>query len=770
MYSSHIKSLQRWKYAVLFSTSFFALSLAQQGLAAEMSEIVLADFDQAEVPQMASVSNGELSLTGGTEKALFVTLNATAHQYSGLSITPSKPWDFTQTGTFGLVMDIGNPGPHPIHLNLDVSDAKGQNFTRSVVIPVGPATSYYAELQGADVDADTGLRDNPPAWDIGATNFIWMWGEENLDVSAITSVKLSVKSLQFDRSFTLDNLRIVSNPKTDKNYLTGIVDEFGQSAKVDFTGKVKSIEDIIRNHESERAQLTSDQPFIGRSQYGGWKAGPKLRSTGYFRTQKYRGKWAIIDPEGYLFFSTGIANIRLDNTVTLTGVDFDQDAIRNGRRDEISDPSAIYPSVPNSALKTAFNASKLRRDMFRWLPADNDPLANHYGYRSGSHTGPLKTGQSFGFYSANLERKYGETSPKSYIADWRATTEDRMLNWGFTSFGNWADPEYYKSPRLPYFANGWISGGFKTVSSGDDFWAPLPDPFDPEFKSQADITAKKVAGEVAGSPWCIGVFIDNEKSWGRMGTVRGQYGIVINTLSRSDFESPTKAEFTRLLKVKYADISFLNKAWGTEFESWKTIRRGVILKTHNSAQQADFAILLKAYARQYFKVVDQALNAHLPDHMYLGVRFATWGMTPEVIEASSEFSDIISYNEYSEIPHPNQWAFLDNIDKPAIIGEFHMGSRGDTGFFHPGLVHAVDQKDRARMFENYMNIVIDNPNFVGAHWFQYIDSPITGRAYDGENYNVGFVSVTDTPYAPLVDAAKRVNSNLYQRRFGTSPK
>ena len=31
---------------------------------------------------------------------------------------------------------------------------------------------------------------------------------------------------------------------------------------------------------------------------------------------------------------------------------------------------------------------------------------------------------------------------------------------------------------------------------------------------------------------------------------------------------------------------------------------------------------------------------------------------------------------------------------------------------------------------------------VGCHWFQYVDEPLTGRAYDGENYNIGFVTIS----------------------------
>ena len=54
---------------------------------------------------------------------------------------------------------------------------------------------------------------------------------------------------------------------------------------------------------------------------------------------------------------------------------------------------------------------------------------------------------------------------------------------------------------------------------------------------------------------------------------------------------------------------------------------------------------------------------------------------------------------------------------------------------------------------------------VGAHWFQYTDSPVTGRAYDGENYNVGFVTNADVPYKEMVEAAREINQELYPRKF-----
>lgn len=76
---------------------------------------------------------------------------------------------------------------------------------------------------------------------------------------------------------------------------------------------------------------------------------------------------------------------------------------------------------------------------------------------------------------------------------WVDVTLQRFLNWGFTSFCNWAGYEFYHENRMPYYANGWIIGDFKTVRSGMDYWAPMPDVFDPEFERRAKVTVDVIA-------------------------------------------------------------------------------------------------------------------------------------------------------------------------------------------------------------------------------------------------------------------------------------
>jgi len=99
---------------------------------------------------------------------------------------------------------------------------------------------------------------------------------------------------------------------------------------------------------------------------------------------------------------------------------------------------------------------------------------------------------------------------------------------------------------------------------------------------------------------------------------------------------------------------------------------------------------------------------------------------------------------------------------PLIIGEFHFGAL-DRGLFHPGLVPTENQEARAEAYKEYVLGALRHPQFVGCHWFQYRDEPVTGRSWDGENYQIGFVDVADTPYRELVDAARAVGYHLYDQ-------
>ncbi len=694
--------------------------------------------------------------------------------YSGITLTPDTPWDWSQYKDFNIAFELANPGQHSVQIYLDISDIDGATYTRTVNVPKGGFNTYYAKLDGHDLatpegdenvelNFTSGLRSNPATWQSDEIQFTSMWGKKNLNLKGITKISLSVQSVLHDKALQIKSIDLRANPEFDTEFLTHIVDKFGQNAKQDFPSKVNSEAELIADKEQEAKQLLSQRP-ADRSRFGGWAQGPKLEGTGYFRTAKHNGKWSLVDPDGYLYLATGLDIIRLANSTTLTGYDFDQSLFKSANELGLTpEDSQGLNRVNKEALSSRFVASEVRKDLFEWLPSYDEPMGKHYGYRKSAHSGPLAHGETYSFYSANLERKYGQNNT-DFMQKWREITLQRMITWGFTSLGNWTDPSYYDNQQVPYFANGWIIGDFKTVSSGNDFWGAMPDVFDPHFAERANITVENVAKEVKNSPWAVGVFIDNEKSFGRPDSVQSHYGIVINTLGRDAATVPTKAEFSRLMKQKYTDINELNQVWHLNLASWEEFDKGVKVDVKNNDQLADFSIMLTAYADKYFSVVDAAMDKHLPNHLYLGARFPDWGMPIEVVRASAKHVDVISFNAYKEGIKPKKWEFLSEFDKPTIIGEFHVGAL-DSGLFHPGLIHASNQQDRAKMYTDYMRSVFDNPYFIGAHWFQYIDSPITGRAYDGENYNVGFITVTDRPYTEMVEAAKTVNNEMYERRF-----
>jgi len=106
------------------------------------------------------------------------------------------------------------------------------------------------------------------------------------------------------------------------------------------------------------------------------------------------------------------------------------------------------------------------------------------------------------------------------------------------------------------------------------------------------------------------------------------------------------------------------------------------------------------------------------------------------------------------------------VQRPILIGEFHIGvpERG----LAPGPVQAANQVERAAAYRYYVEQCAAHPALVGTHWFQWVDEPNTGR-FDGENYNIGFVDVTDRPYTELVEAAKETHRRLLDVHSGKTP-
>lgn len=729
-------------------------------------------FDFADISDLTiTANNADYEILSGEDGATSLAIQFNTEEDSaGIGISPAEPLDFANIKDKNIAFEVKNTGHDSIQLFLGMESENGLFQNRHAPIAPGEKRTVYTVINGAPHSIDGGMRELPAPWAEGETMMIWGWGtrnEEGFDNSTIKQIGFFIRGNIREKSVEISNLRLRPNKPVPEDYLKDIVDAYGQNAKADFPIKVSSDAELRAVADAELADLKANPVMADRSRFGGWKTGPRLKATGYFRVEKVNDQWWLVDPEGYLFFSNGLANVRMANLTTLTGVDFKDDSIRYVDPNEVTPEDSIgIVNVPDDVRETRFIASELRHDMFSWLPEYDDPLADHYSYRRSVHRGPMTSGETYSFYRANLELRYGETEPESYIRKWEDVTLARMKSWGFTSMGNWVDPAFYPNEQVPYFANGWIIGDYQTLTPGMDVWGPMPDFYDPLFAERAEATISVIAEEVQGTPWCVGVFIDNEKSWGRpTGPVTERLAVIVDAMRRDASESYAKAAFMDLLKARYTTIEALNAAWETDLESWAALADGYETDTYSEGYEQDLSMMMLDYSDKYFSIVDSTLEKHLPNHLYMGARMASWGMPEETVEAALKYSDIMSFNIYDDGLQDHQWAFFDDIDKPVVIGEFHIGAISDTGLFHPGLVSAVDQADRASGYIDYMETVTTNPYLVGAHWFQYVDSPLTGRAFDGENYNVGFVSNTDIPYPEMIKAARTVNRDLYTKRF-----
>jgi hypothetical protein len=365
-------------------------------------------------------------------------------------------------------------------------------------------------------------------------------------------------------------------------------------------------------------------------------------------------------------------------------------------------------------------------------------LKGHYAGRSPS---------CFSFGGANLARKYG--------ADWKTVYPEvihrRLRGWGLNTIANWSDEATRLMRRTPY-TDAVGSRGAKNIEGSEGYWGKFPDVFDTSFAEslRRSMAAKK--NKSAGDLWCIGYFSDNEMSWG------DELSLAIATL-KSSSQQAAKKIFLADLQAKYRDIAKLNSAWGTKHESWDALLEFRDAPETVKARD-DLAAFYTRTAETYFRTVRDAIKAVAPNQLYLGCRFA-W-VNDRAAVAAAKYCDVVSYNIYrrsvADFKYPGG-------DKPLIIGEFHFGAL-DRGMFHTGLVPVENQRARAQAYKDYVLGAARHPQFVGTHWFQYKDEPTTGRVYDEENYQIGFVDVADTPYAETIAVSREVGAVIYQTRLG----
>lgn len=673
-----------------------------------LSAEVLIDFPSTFKSEVVQTQDARVANVNGSVQV------ATGHQqpWPGITLHPEQGrWDLSKFSQ--LTVELRNAGSKALTVNCRVdnpgADGVKNCVNGSLELKPGASGTLKVDLKRGGDDKLGGKLFGMRGYPVGPG------GSGGINPSNITGLILFVDHPKEDKVFEVGRISSVGTyvpptaSVTDATPFFPFIDTFGQYKHKDWPGKVKSLEDLKQRRTAESQELAGQPGPADWDVYGGWKSGPPLKGTGFFRTEKYLGRWWLVDPDGRLFFSQGVDCIPgMDSTPIAERADWFEDLPGN---------------LPD----------------FKQFNGKGYALHGHY---SG------KTVDSFSFAGANLLRKYGT----NWRAEYNALTHQRLRSWGLNTIANWSDTDVRKLRHTAY-TDTIGSDRVKMIEGSEGYWGKFPDVFDPGFRQSIQRAMESKKDFSAGDPWCIGYFSDNEMSWG------DEISLAVAAL-KSPPGQAAKEAFISDLKAKYTEIEKLNQAWGTNYSSWKALDDSRQAPDLTKAR-ADLQAFYTRVAEEYFRVVRDSIKAVAPSQLYLGCRFA-W-VNSRAAAAAAKYCDVVSYNLYQRSVADFQ--FNGGADVPLIIGEFHFGAL-DRGMFHTGLVPVASQAARAQAYKDYVTGALKHPGFVGVHWFQWMDEPTTGRVYDEENYQIGFVDVADTPYPEMVSVCRELGTGLYKTRLG----
>jgi len=323
---------------------------------------------------------------------------------------------------------------------------------------------------------------------------------------------------------------------------------------------------------------------------------------------------------------------------------------------------------------------------------------------------------SFGTW--NLYRRYGD----DYKTKANEMVIKRMDRWGLNTIANWSNSEVYGLNKIAYTLQ--LHG-----LAMDGSLMGLADVYAPGFAAKMDSTMKTYLPENKNNPWIIGYFVGNEPSW------LGQEARLCDLILAGD-DRPIKTELEKFLKN----------------DNSPERKKQFIFNTFNT----------------FLQTVKKTMKRYDPNHLNLGIRFGNLNeLDEQLMKICKNAFDILSFNCYDLKPSKEMMdRALRLVDMPMIIGEYHFGTV-DRGMAQ-SLWQVNSQKERGVAYRYYTEQAYAHPGMIGTAYFQWCDQDLIGRG-DGENYNCGFVDVTDRPYKYQVEAQMETAKRLYAVHKGETP-
>ncbi len=530
----------------------------------------------------------------------------------------------------------------------------------------------------------------------------------------------------------------------------------------------------------------------GYDRFGGW-LGLKTEATGFFRTERIRSTWWLVDPEGNAFLSKGV------NHISFTG----DHAPALGYAPYGQVTQAKYGDIRTWAEATI---QRLRAWNFNTVGAWSSPEAfdEEMPYtvilNIAAGAGTWQRGFFPDVFSPDFAR-IAEQKARRLVAP--AAQDPYLLGYFLDNELRWG-PDW-RSPRTLF----------------DDFLA-LPQ--DAPGKKALVASLRQLYGtlDAFNAMWQtrLSSFDDllNVTQISELGDAMTGAVEELQARQRFQFTIPKKVAWL-YLGYAYGNIAEVNKAFGTQAASFEALLTPAFLKrltdrilqegglrdlprpmievglqmVYGSPEKASQAFgvqadsfqklvdllfeqkepspvarelmkaqnhFLKIVAERYFRVCREAIRKYDANHLILGNRFA--GYAPaEVVEAMAPYVDVITFNNYNPLPPKETLERIYSIaQKPILITEFSFKAM-DSGLPNTrgAGVPVQTQQDRADGFARYVETLAKLPFIVGYHWFEHADEPAEGR-FDGENSNYGLVNINDQPWEVLVKRMTQVNADV----------
>ncbi|HEY3234800.1 MAG TPA: hypothetical protein VGJ84_08780 [Polyangiaceae bacterium] len=233
-----------------------------------------------------------------------------------------------------------------------------------------------------------------------------------------------------------------------------LLDELGQSRLRDWAEKTHSSEELIQRLEDSLDAAPAQRWPENFSRWGGWKS-LRFEASGFFRRRfdSRTGRWWLVDPEGYAFWSSGLNCVRAQIETECRGLE----------------------------------------EALSWTPESDGPFA-----------AAREAESRINYLAANLIRAFGSEQTER----WSAIAFSELRGLGFNTVANWSDWQAAKAVGFPY-----VRPLTFRWHRAPTVFRDMPDVYYPGFSEDCRMAAEALS-ETATDPALVGYFLGNEPRWG----------------------------------------------------------------------------------------------------------------------------------------------------------------------------------------------------------------------------------------------------------------